>query len=148
MLRHGLSTYEFSKIANIAFIQAAQDILHEQGKSPSFSRVSTITGLHRHVVSDIAKSAEANQDRRLLPADRQRGDREEVYQMNTGDGFELNQLTIGDLIVAVMDAALEVTRDESMAYEIASHVLMDILDVVSPGIARDMLAAYGGSTLH
>ena len=68
--------------------------------------------------------------------------------MNTGDGFELHQLTIGDLIVAVMDAALEVTRDESMAYEIASHVLMDILDVVSPGIARDMLAAYGGSTLH
>ena len=68
--------------------------------------------------------------------------------MNTGDGFELHQLTIGDLIVAVMDAALEVTRDESMAYEIASHVLMDILDVVSPAIARDMLAAYGGSTLH
>ncbi|MBI2228669.1 MAG: hypothetical protein HYU46_06150 [Deltaproteobacteria bacterium] len=68
--------------------------------------------------------------------------------MNTGDGFELHQLTIGDLIVAVMDAALEVTRDESMAYEIASHVLMDILDVVSPAIARDMLAAYGSSTLH
>ena len=68
--------------------------------------------------------------------------------MNTGDGFELNQLTIGDLIVAVMDAALEVAGDESMAYEIASHVLMDILDVVSPGIARDMLAAYGGPALH
>ena len=68
--------------------------------------------------------------------------------MNTGDGFEMNQLTIGDLMVAVVDAALEVTRDESMAYEIASHFLMDILDVVSPGIARDMLAAYGGSTLH
>ena len=61
MLRHGLSTYEFSRIVNIAFIQAAQDILHEQGKSPSFSRVSTITGLHRHVVSEIARSAEANQ---------------------------------------------------------------------------------------
>ncbi len=68
--------------------------------------------------------------------------------MNTGDGFEMNQLTIGDLIVAVMDAALEVTRDESMAYEIASHVLMDILDAVSPAIARDMLAACGGPTLH
>lgn len=68
--------------------------------------------------------------------------------MNTGDGFELHQLTIGDLIVAVMDAALEVTRDESMAYEIASHVLMNILDLVSPGTARDMLAAYGSSTLH
>lgn len=68
--------------------------------------------------------------------------------MNTGDGFEMNQLTIGDLIVAVMDAALEVTRDESMAYEIASHVLMNILDLVSPGTARDILAAYGGPTLH
>jgi hypothetical protein len=30
--------------------------------------------------------------------------------MNTGDGFAMNQLTIGDLIVAVMDAALEVAR--------------------------------------
>jgi hypothetical protein len=59
MLRHGLSTYDFSRLANIAFVQAAQDILREQGKTPSFSRVSTITGLHRHVVSDIVKSAEA-----------------------------------------------------------------------------------------
>lgn len=53
MLRHGLSTYDFSRIANIAFVQAARDILREQGKPLSFSRVSTITGLHRHVVSDI-----------------------------------------------------------------------------------------------
>jgi hypothetical protein len=59
MLRHGLSTYEFAKFANIAFVQAAQDLLREQGKSASFSRISTITGLHRHVVSDIVKAAEA-----------------------------------------------------------------------------------------
>ena len=72
MLRHGLSTYEFSKIANIAFIQAAQDILHEQGKSSSFSRVSTITGLHRHVVSEIARSAEANQGELAADKDYQR----------------------------------------------------------------------------
>jgi hypothetical protein len=57
LLRHGLSTYDFSRIANIAFVQAAQDILREQGKTSSFSRVSTITGLHRHVVGIIAKSA-------------------------------------------------------------------------------------------
>lgn len=56
MLRHGLSTYDFSRIANIAFVQAARDILNEQGKPLSFSRVSTITGLHRHVVSDIVNS--------------------------------------------------------------------------------------------
>lgn len=68
--------------------------------------------------------------------------------MNTGDGLEMNQLTIGDLIVAVMDAALEVTRDEGMAYEIASHLLVNILDLVSPEVARDLLAANGGPTIH
>src|SRR5688572_32974635 len=56
MLRHGLSSYDFSRIANIAFVRAAGDILQEQGKSMSFSRISTITGLHRHVVSDIVNS--------------------------------------------------------------------------------------------
>jgi hypothetical protein len=56
MLRHGRSTYDFSRIANIAFVQAARDILREQGKPLSFSRVSTITGLHRHVVSEIVNS--------------------------------------------------------------------------------------------
>ncbi len=56
MLRHGLSSYDFSRIANIAFVRAAGDILHEQGKPMSFSRISTITGLHRHVVSDIVNS--------------------------------------------------------------------------------------------
>ena len=56
MLRHGLSTYDFSRIANIAYVQAARDILREQGKPLSFSRVSTITGLHRHVVSEIVNS--------------------------------------------------------------------------------------------
>ena len=56
MLRHGLSSYDFSRIANIAFVRAAGDILREQGKPTSFSRISTITGLHRHVVSDIVNS--------------------------------------------------------------------------------------------
>ena len=56
MLRHGLSSYDFSRLANIAFVRAAGDILREQGKPMSFSRISTITGLHRHVVSDIVNS--------------------------------------------------------------------------------------------
>jgi hypothetical protein len=56
MLRHGLSTYDFARIANIAFVRAAGDILREQGKPVSFSRVSAITGLHRHVVSEIANA--------------------------------------------------------------------------------------------
>ena len=59
MLRHGLSTYDFARVANFAFVQAAGDILREQGKPLSFSRISTITGLHRHVVSDIVNSEEA-----------------------------------------------------------------------------------------
>jgi hypothetical protein len=56
MLRHGLSSYDFSRMANIAFVRAAGDILREQGKPVSFSRVSAITGLHRHVVSNIVNS--------------------------------------------------------------------------------------------
>ncbi len=72
MLRHGLSTYDFSRIANIAFVQAAQDILRKQGKNPSFSRVSTITGLHRHVVSDIVRSTEANRPSLAADKDYQR----------------------------------------------------------------------------
>ena len=59
MLRHGLSAYDFSRIANIAFVRAAGDILREQGKPASFSRVSAITGLHRHVVSDIVNSPDS-----------------------------------------------------------------------------------------
>lgn len=59
MLRHGLSTYDFARIANIAFVRAAGDILREQGKPVSFSRVSAITGLHRHVVSDIVNSPDS-----------------------------------------------------------------------------------------
>lgn len=72
LLRHGLSTYDFSRIANIAFVEAAQDILREQGKTSSFSRVSTITGLHRHVVSDIVKSAEESRPGLATDKDYQR----------------------------------------------------------------------------
>ena len=61
MLRHGLSTYDFARMANIAFVGAAGDILREQGKPVSFSRISAITGLHRHVVSDIVNSADSDE---------------------------------------------------------------------------------------
>lgn len=62
MLRHGLSTYDFTRSANIAFVQAARDILQEQGKPPNFSRISTITGLHRHVVSDIVNLVDGSSE--------------------------------------------------------------------------------------
>jgi hypothetical protein len=61
MLRHGLSTYDFARVANIAFVGAAGDILREQGKPVSFSRISAITGLHRHVVSDIVNSGHGDE---------------------------------------------------------------------------------------
>lgn len=72
MLRHGLSTYDFSRIANFAFVQAARDILKEQGRPLSFSRISTITGLHRHVVSDIVNSDEGRAGEATAEKDYQR----------------------------------------------------------------------------
>jgi uncharacterized protein DUF6502 len=72
LLRHGLSTYDFTRIANIAFVRAARDILREQGKPLSFSRVSTITGLHRHVVSDIVNSADVGSSETTVDKDYRR----------------------------------------------------------------------------
>ncbi|MGQ0429274.1 MAG: DUF6502 family protein [Gammaproteobacteria bacterium] len=72
MLRHGFSTYDFSRVANIAFVQAARDILDEQGRSASFSRISTITGLHRHVVSDIVNSDDGKSGSLIAEKDYQR----------------------------------------------------------------------------
>ena len=72
MLRHGLSSYDFSRIANIAFVRAAGDILREQGKPVSFSRVSAITGLHRHVVSNIVKSTDSGESDDLAEKDYRR----------------------------------------------------------------------------
>lgn len=54
LLRHGVSAHEFTRLAHIAFIQGAADILQEQDQPANFSRISTITGLHRHVVSSLA----------------------------------------------------------------------------------------------
>ena len=38
------------------------------------------------------------------------------------------QLTVGDLIVAVTEAAMEATQDQNKAYEIASRVLMRLVE--------------------
>ncbi len=62
LLRHGFSSYDFNRLANIAFIQAAEDILQSQGKTPNFSRVSAITGMHRHVVSSFSRVEEPDSD--------------------------------------------------------------------------------------
>jgi hypothetical protein len=57
-------------------------------------------------------------------------------------------LTVGDLIVAITDAALEVIEDEDMAYQIAGLVLMRLVAASSPETAEYLLAACAGTTVH
>jgi hypothetical protein len=62
--------------------------------------------------------------------------------MNIGSRWETKQITIGDLIVAVTEAAFEATNDEDKAYEIASLVLVNLLQTSAPGAAEHWLYAY------
>jgi hypothetical protein len=62
--------------------------------------------------------------------------------------FKAEQLTIGDLIIAITDAALEVTEDEDMAYQIAGLVFMRLVAASSPQTAEYLLAACAGTTIH
>lgn len=54
LLRQGVTAHEFSTIADAAFVRAAEDVLREQHQDPSYSRISTITGIHRHAVSTLS----------------------------------------------------------------------------------------------
>jgi len=56
LLRQGVTAHEFSRWADAAFVSAAVRQLNEQGIDPSFSRVSALTGIHRHAVSNIMNS--------------------------------------------------------------------------------------------
>jgi hypothetical protein len=49
-----VTAHEFTTIADAAFVVAARDVLREQGKEPNYSRISSLTGLHRHAVSAVA----------------------------------------------------------------------------------------------
>jgi hypothetical protein len=53
LLRHGVTAHEFARWADVAFVRAAIEVLREQGTDPSYSRISAITGIHRHAVSTI-----------------------------------------------------------------------------------------------
>ena len=55
--------------------------------------------------------------------------------MNASCQYETCELTLGDLIVAVTEAAFEATGDEEKAHEIASRVLVRLLQIQagSPG---------------
>ena len=59
LLRQGITAHEFTAVANAAFVDAAEDVLKEQGKEPNFSRISSLTGLHRHAVSDVVNNRSA-----------------------------------------------------------------------------------------
>ena len=60
LLRHGVTAHEFARWAETAFANAAVDLLTAQGTDPSFSRVSAITGIHRHAVSAILGGSTGN----------------------------------------------------------------------------------------
>ena len=61
--------------------------------------------------------------------------------MSMGSHWDSKQITVGDLIMAVTEAAFEVTGDEDQAYQIASLVLVDLLQSSAPGTAEHWLAA-------
>ena len=68
--------------------------------------------------------------------------------MMGGADIVVNQMTIGDVIVAVMDAAMASVHDEELSAEIASRVVVNILEKASPGGAKAILAAFGDQQLH
>jgi hypothetical protein len=65
-----------------------------------------------------------------------------------GVGFVINQVTVSDLVVVVMDAALEASHDKTLASEITSRVLVDILEKLSPGTALEFIDAFKDRVLH
>jgi len=53
LLRRGITAHEFARWADTAFVTAAIQLLEEQGKDANYSRISALTGIQRHAVSDI-----------------------------------------------------------------------------------------------
>jgi len=67
--------------------------------------------------------------------------------MNSKIQLKAETVTMGDLIVAITDAALEVAQDEDIAYRIAGLVFMRLLAVSDPETADNLLADCAG-TIH
>ena len=68
--------------------------------------------------------------------------------MNSNIQHKAETVTMGDLIVAITDAALEVAQDEDIAYQIAGLVLMRLLAVSDPDTADDLLAACAATPIQ
>lgn len=73
LLRRGVTVHEFARWADTAFVNAAVALLKDQGKDASYSRISALTGLHRHAVSDILGGSGGN---------RTQGEVSKEYQRN------------------------------------------------------------------
>ena len=61
LLRHGVTAHQFGKMAEAAFVAAADDELHEQARSASYSRISSLTGIHRHAVSAVKAALDSDE---------------------------------------------------------------------------------------
>ncbi len=68
--------------------------------------------------------------------------------MNGEAHFKIKRLTVGELVVAITDAALEATQDEGVAREIASLVLMRLLAASSPETAEYLPAGCASTSIH
>jgi hypothetical protein len=54
-------------------------------------------------------------------------------------------MTMGDLIMAISDAAFEVIEDEDKAHQIAGIVLMRLLAASAPETAQYLFSAHSAS---
>jgi len=57
-------------------------------------------------------------------------------------------MTIGDLVVAVMDGVLDTTGNEKLSCEITSQVLLNVLAQMPPGTTNDLLDAFPDGICH
>jgi hypothetical protein len=68
--------------------------------------------------------------------------------MNAAAYQKIRQLTVGELIVAITEAAVEATQDQNKAYEIAGLVLMRLIENPAPAIAERLLRARDDRLIH
>jgi len=68
--------------------------------------------------------------------------------MITSASAGTHRTTIGDVIVAVIDAVMTTVKDETIAAEIAGRVLVNILDKVSPRATQEIVSALDDNELN
>lgn len=68
--------------------------------------------------------------------------------MRTSSNVKGRQVTIGDLVVAVTDAAIEVARNERKAYRIANLALRKILSISLSAACQGTGSDYDPKRFH